>query len=89
MYVTVSYTDGDSDAQGFGFRWLIGSGWTQETHPFSNPSYGRISPGRVDYPFNLACGQQNQYQTDAEFWIYDSAGRRSKSVGAHLTCQGR
>jgi hypothetical protein len=86
VYATVSYSDGDGDAAGLGFRGINGSGWAQETHSFSNPSYGRVSPGRVDYPFNLACGQSNQYQSDVEFWIYDSGGRVSKSVPVHLAC---
>jgi hypothetical protein len=86
VYVSISYTDGDGDAQGFGFRGVNGSGWAAESHPFSNPSYGRVSPGRVDYPFNLACGQANHYESDVEFWISDSGGRISNSVVAHIAC---
>ena len=86
VYISVSYGDGDGDAQGFGFRGANGSSWAEESHPFSSPSFGRVSPGRVDYPFNLACGQPNQYESDIEFWIYDSGGRLSKSVIEHLAC---
>jgi hypothetical protein len=84
MYVSVSYTDADRDAEGFGFRWVYG----QESHPFSSPSFGRVSPGRVDYPFNLGCGQTNQYQIDVEFWIYDHGNRRSNYINVHLSCPG-
>jgi hypothetical protein len=86
VYLSVRYTDADGDAEGFGFRGVKGSGWAPESHPFSSPSYGRASPGRIDYPFNHGCGQGSEIETDVEFWIYDSGGRRSTPVVTHLSC---
>jgi hypothetical protein len=86
VYFRITYADQDGDAEGFGFRGVNGSGWGQESHPFTSPSYGRWSPGRIDYPFNLACGQPNQYETDVQAWIYDSTGLESTGVVIHLKC---
>lgn len=86
VYARVSYRNGDAAAVGFGFRGARGAGWAPESHPFSNPSYGRVSVGRVDYPFNLGCGSANQYESDVEFWLYDSTGLRSASTIIHLKC---
>jgi hypothetical protein len=61
VYARVRYS---GDAAGFGFRGANGSGWAEESHPFSDPSYGRVSPGQVDYPFNLACGTDGEYESD-------------------------
>ncbi len=86
VYLSVRYTDADGDAEGFGFRGVNGSGWAPESFPFSSPSYGRVSPGRVDYPFNHRCGQGSEVESDVEFWIYDGGGRRSTPVVTHLSC---
>ena len=86
VYLRAFFTDPNGDAKGFGFRGANGSGWAEESHPFSNPSYGRVGPGRVDYPFNLGCGTGRDYETDIEFWIYDASGLRSESKIHHLTC---
>jgi hypothetical protein len=88
VYLSVSFSDSDDNAEGFGFRGAKGSGWGEESHPFSDPSYGRVYPGGVDYPFNHACGTANQYESDVEFWIYDADGNRSQSVVVHLSCDG-
>lgn len=86
VYFSVSYSDPGNDAQGFGFIGANGAGWAQETHPFSSPSFGRVGPGRIDYPFNLACGTAGQYQSDVKVWIYDTVGDRSQPVIVHLAC---
>jgi hypothetical protein len=86
VYLRVSYSDSDGNAQGFGFRGALGSGWGEESHPFSDPSYGRVYPGGVDYPFNHGCGTSSTYESDVEFWIYDANGNRSQSVIVHLAC---
>ncbi|MDN5857581.1 MAG: protein kinase [Pseudonocardia sp.] len=86
VYLRISYRDQDGDAVGFGFVGVNESGWGRETHPFSSPSYGRVAPGRVDYPFNHACGEPNQYESDVKAWIYDEAGHQSVPIVAHLTC---
>jgi RecA/RadA recombinase len=86
VYLSVRYADADGDAEGFGFRGVNGSGWAPESFPFSSPSYGRASPGRIDYPFNHRCGQGSEVESDVEFWIYDSGGRRSTPVVTHLSC---
>jgi hypothetical protein len=39
----------------------------------------------VDYPFNLACGESGEYESDVEFWVYGDAGR-SAPVLIHLSC---
>ena len=83
VYARTNYTDVNGDAEGFGFRWRPGT----ESHPFSSPSYGRVSPGRVDYPFNLACGQPNQYAVDVQMWIYDKGGLKSRPVTVHVACR--
>lgn len=81
VYARLRYS---GDATGFGFRGANGAGWAEETHPFSDPSYGRVSPGQVDYPFNHACGEA-EYESDIEFWVYSHAGR-SDPVIIHLSC---
>jgi hypothetical protein len=90
VYVRVLYTDNDGDAQGFGFRGVNGSGWAEETHPFSGPSYGSVSgdasAGTVVYPFNSNCGSANEQQSDVEFWIYDNGASQSNSAVVHLAC---
>ena len=84
VFFRVFFTDPNNDAEGFGFRWFPGS----EEHPFSSPSFGRVSPGKVEYPFNLGCGTGSEIVSgvDVEVWIYDSAGLISPSVTVHLAC---
>ncbi len=65
---------------------MNGSGWAQENHPFSSPSYGIVGSDWVEYPFNLACGTSQQYQSDVQAWIYDTASARSHPVTIHLAC---
>lgn len=86
VYLVVPYSDPDGDATGFGFRGIKGSGWAEESHPFSNPSYGRVTPGQVAYPFNHACGSGSGLQSDVAFWIYDAAGVKTL-FHAHLSCE--
>jgi serralysin len=86
VFFSLSYTDPNNDAIGFGFHGINGSGWGEETLPFSSPSYGRISPGKVEYPFNHACDTGPAYESDVEAWIYDSAGHKSDPILIHLAC---
>ena len=67
-----------------GFRGVNGAGWAEESHSFADPSYGRVTPGQVDYPFNHAWGGA-QLESDIEFWV-DGEGGRSASVTVHLRC---
>jgi hypothetical protein len=88
VYFRIHYSDRDNDADGFGFVGVNGSGWAEETHPFSSPSYGIVGPGRIDYPFNLGCGTSQQVsQSEVKAWIYDTAGVRSAPVVIHLSCK--
>jgi Ca2+-binding RTX toxin-like protein len=86
VFFSLSYTDPNNDAIGFGFHGTNGSGWGEETLPFSSPSYGRISPGKVEYPFNHACDTGPAYESDVEAWIYDSAGHKSDPISIHFAC---
>jgi hypothetical protein len=86
VYFSLTYSDPDHDAKGFGFVGINGAGWTEENHPFSSPSYGIVGNDRIDYPFNLACGTSQQYKSWVEAWIYDSQGIRSNPVEIALTC---
>ncbi|MDN5857585.1 MAG: hypothetical protein L0H84_03090, partial [Pseudonocardia sp.] len=86
VYLSVKYRDEDGDAIGFGHEWLIVANHQPATYTFAHPSYGRVSPGRVDYPFNHACGEPNQYESDVKMWIYDEAGNQSVPIVAHLAC---
>ena len=81
VFFRASFTDPNDDAEGFGFRWAPG----EESHPFSDPSFGRVSPGQIAYPFNLTCST-NPFEIDVEVWIYDSTGLRSPSKTIHLAC---
>jgi hypothetical protein len=83
VFFRLSYTDPDGDAEGFGFRGII---WAEESHPFSDPSFGRVSPGTIEYPFNHLCQTGPAYESDVEAWIYDRAGLRSQPVTVHLKC---
>ncbi|MGH3981963.1 MAG: DUF6777 domain-containing protein [Pseudonocardiaceae bacterium] len=87
VYFSLSFRDANDDADGFGFRGAHGSDWGKESHPFSSPSYGRVSSGKVDYPFNLGCGTESEYESYVEAWIYDSTGLQSGSVIVHLSCE--
>ncbi len=82
VYVRVRYS---GDADGFGFRGANGAGWAEEAHPFTDPSYGRVTPGQVDYPFNHDCGGDGESESDVEFWVYGDGGR-SEPVIIHLSC---
>ncbi|OLT20792.1 hypothetical protein BJF78_35100 [Pseudonocardia sp. CNS-139] len=86
VHLRVSFADPNGDAVGFGFRGVDGSGWAPESHPFASPSFGRVEPGSVSYPFNHGCGTSSPVETDVEMWVYDSGGRRSPAVTAHLAC---
>jgi hypothetical protein len=55
VYIRLYYTGSPT---GFGFVGVNGSGWGKEEIPFfsqTTPYWTRVSPGRVDYPFNHAC----------------------------------
>jgi hypothetical protein len=88
VYFDIHYADPGHDAEGFGFVGINGSGWAEETHPFSSPSYGIVGPDSIAYPFNEACGTAQQYDSYVEAWIYDTAGQRSTPVVIHLVCAG-
>lgn len=87
VYFSLSFRDVNDDAEGFGFRGTHGSDWGEETQSFSNTSYGRVSSEKVDYPFNLGCGTESEYESDVEAWIYDSTGLQSEAVTVHLSCE--
>jgi hypothetical protein len=86
VYFNIHYTDPGNNAEGFGFVGVNGSGWAEENHPFSSPSYGVVGADSVAYPFNEACGTSQQYASYVKAWIYDTAGVRSKPVIIHLVC---
>jgi eukaryotic-like serine/threonine-protein kinase len=89
VYFLIDYTDPDNDAEGFGFVGINGSGWAEEQHPFSNPSYGIVGNDSIAYPFNLECGTDSQVsQSYVEAWIYNSAGTDSTPVDIELVCSG-
>jgi Zn-dependent protease with chaperone function len=86
VYFDVHYADPGRDAQGFGFVGVNGSGWAEENHPFTSPSYGIVGTDSIAYPFNEECGTTQQHVSYVEAWIYDTAGNRSTSVVIHLVC---
>ena len=88
VYFDIHYADPGNDAEGFGFVGVNGSGWAEENHPFSSPSYGIVGPHNIAYPFNEACGTAQQYGSYVKAWIYDTAGARSTPVVIHLVCTG-
>jgi hypothetical protein len=88
VYFDIQYADPGHDAEGFGFVGVNGSGWAEENHPFSSPSYGIVGPDSISYPFNEECGTAQQYDSYVEAWIYDTAGQRSTPVVIHLVCAG-
>jgi eukaryotic-like serine/threonine-protein kinase len=86
VYFDIHYSDPGSDAEGFGFVGVNGSGWAEENHPFTSPSYGIVGTDSIAYPFNEACGTAQQYDSYVRAWIYDTAGDRSTPVVIHLVC---
>jgi serine/threonine-protein kinase len=86
VYFDIHYANPGNDAEGFGFVGVNGSGWAEENHPFTSPSYGIVGTDSIAYPFNEACGTAQQYDSYVEAWIYDSAGDRSTPVVIHLVC---
>jgi eukaryotic-like serine/threonine-protein kinase len=88
VYFDVRYADPGHDAEGFGFVGVRGSGWAEENHPFTSPSYGIVGTGSIAYPFNEGCGTAQQSDSYVEAWIYDKAGDRSTPVVIHLVCSG-
>jgi len=86
VYFDIHYSDPGNDAEGFGFVGVNGSGWAEENHPFSSPSYGIVGSDSIAYPFNEECGTDQQYDSYVEAWIYDTAGARSTPVVIHLVC---
>jgi hypothetical protein len=87
VYFNIRYTDPSHNAEGFGFAGVNGSGWAEENHPFSDPSYGIPGLDSIAYPFNLACGTSQQYSSEVIAWIYDTAGTRSQPATINLTCK--
>jgi hypothetical protein len=69
VFFRAYYTDPLNAVNGFGFVGVNGSGWGEETHPFSSPSYGRVYPGRIEYPFNHACSTASEFKSDVEAWV--------------------
>ena len=88
VYFDIDYSDPGNDAEGFGFVGVNGSGWAEENHPFSSPSYGIVGTDSIAYPFNEACGTAQQYASYVQAWIYDTAGDRSTPVTIQLACTG-
>ncbi len=86
VYFSLTYANPDHDAKGFGFVGINGAGWAEENHSFSSPSYGIVGHDRIAYPFNLACGTAQHYNSWVDAWIYDSQGIRSKPAEIALTC---
>lgn len=85
-YFRLTYSNPTNDAKGFGFVGINGSGWAEENHPFTAPSYGIVGHDTIDYPFNLLCGTAQQYSSYVEAWIYNAQGIRSHPVQIALTC---
>jgi hypothetical protein len=88
VYFDIHYADPGHNAEGFGFVGVNGSGWAEENHPFSSPSYGIVGPDSIAYPFNEECGTPQQYDSYVEAWINDTAGQHSTPVVIHLVCTG-
>ena len=86
VYFDIHYTDPGHDAEGFGFVGVDGSGWAEENHPFSSPSYGIVGTDSIAYPFNEACGTGQQIDSYVEAWINDKAGGSTKPIVIHLVC---
>jgi serine/threonine-protein kinase len=86
VYFDIHYADPGKDAEGFGFVGVDGSGWAEENHPFSSPSYGIVGTDSIAYPFNEGCGTAQQSESSVEAWIYNTAGHRSTPVVIQLAC---
>ena len=86
MYFSVDYSDPGNNAAGFGFAGSDGSTIRSESHSFSSPGNGIIEPGSVTYPINQGCGTSQPHSNSVRFWVYDTAGVRSKPVLIHLSC---
>jgi hypothetical protein len=86
VYFKITYADPGNNAEGFGFVGINGSGWAEETHPFSSPSYGIVGPNSIAYPFNQGCGTAEQTDSYVQAWIYDTAGDLSAPATIHLVC---
>jgi hypothetical protein len=86
VYFKITYADPGNNAEGFGFVGVNGSGWAEETHPFSSSSYGIVGPNSIAYPFNQECGTEEQTDSYVQAWIYDTAGDLTKPVTIHLVC---
>jgi hypothetical protein len=86
VYFRVTYADPGHNAEGFGFVGVNGSGWAEENHPFSSPSFGIVGPNTIDYPFNQGCGTDQQTDSYVQAWIYNTSGTRSQPVTIHLVC---
>jgi len=80
VYIRLHYTDPENDAIGFGFHGIKGSGFAPEEHLFTDPSYGRVSPGQIEYPFNLLSGTPSAYDTNIAAYIFDAVGNHSQEV---------
>jgi len=63
VFFRLFYTDPNNDAEGFGFVGVNGSGWAEQTLPFSSPAHGRVYPGIIDYPINHLCDTGPAYRT--------------------------
>jgi len=89
VYFLIGYADPRNDAEGFGFVGINDSGWAEEQHPFTSPSYGIVGQDSIAYPFNLGCGTANQVpRSYVKAWIYDTAGADSPPVDIELVCSG-
>jgi hypothetical protein len=86
VYFKITYADPGNNAEGFGFVGVNGSGWAEETHPFSSPSYGIVGTDSIAYPFNQECGTTQQYDSYVQAWIYNTAGEQSQPATIHLVC---
>jgi hypothetical protein len=86
VYFKITYADPGNNAGGFGFVGVNGSGWAEETHPFSSPSYGIVGTDSIAYPFNEECGTAQAYDSYVQAWIYNTAGEQSQPVTIHLVC---
>jgi hypothetical protein len=65
-----------NELAGFGFRGANGAGWAEESHMFGDSPYARVSPGRIEYPFNHLCETGPAYESDVEAWLQNSAGHQ-------------
>jgi hypothetical protein len=78
------FTDPHNEVKRFGFVGINGSGWAEATFPLSSPSFGRVSPGIIEYPFNHLCDTGSAYESDIRAWISDNADQPIDSIEIHL-----